>query len=378
MALNNFDVQDFLTNYWQQKPMVIRKAYDEPFWLEPGDLAGLACEEDIEARIIMQSDGQWPVECGPFEEQRFTSLPEKNWTLLVQAVDQWIPEVRDILNDFEFLPSWRLDDLMVSYAPVGGTVSQHYDFFDVFLIQGEGSRKWQIGQVCGSHSELLPDTSVRILKNFDVKMEVVLEPGDILYIPAKHAHLGVSVEDSLTYSVGFRAPSIRDIVDGIATSALEGLLEDQRYQDSLESLQAPKGEIPKEAVAQLQKMITEALANESLVSSWLGEYVTERKYPDLELLGDENCQWRESLNQGLGIEKNAASRFAYINAEATCTLYVDGVSYACSEALAGELADQNEVNGKRIASLLSDKQDENVVSALFERGALILSESNNY
>jgi 50S ribosomal protein L16 3-hydroxylase len=374
MALNNFDVQDFLTNYWQKKPMVIRKAFDEPFWLEPGDLAGLACEEDIEARIIMQTEDQWPVECGPFEEQRFASLPEKNWTLLVQAVDQWIPEVRDILNDFDFLPSWRLDDLMVSYAPVGGTVSQHYDFFDVFLIQGEGSRKWQIGQVCGSHSELLPDTSVRILKEFDVKMEVVLEPGDILYIPAKHAHLGVSVEDSLTYSVGFRAPSIRDIVDGVATSALEGLLEDQRYQDSLASLQASKGKIPKEAISQLQKMITEALANESLVSSWLGEYVTERKYPDLELLSDGEPQWKEYLDQGAEIERNAASRFAYIGAEVGCSLFVDGVSYTCSKALASELADQNEICSKRVVTLLNNQQDEAVISDLFESGALLLSE----
>ncbi|KZZ19454.1 hypothetical protein A3752_02010, partial [Oleiphilus sp. HI0081] len=280
--LHNFDVQDFLLNYWQKKPMLISKAFSDPYWLEPSELAGLACEEDVESRIIMQSDQKWQVECGPFEESRFPTLPKRDWTLLVQGLDQWSPEVAEILRSFDFLPSWRLDDIMASYAPVGGTVSQHYDFFDVFLIQGEGSRKWQVGQVCSADSELVPDTSVRILTEFEPKLEVTLEPGDILYIPAKHAHLGVSVENSMTYSVGFRAPSIRDIVDGVATAALEGLKEDERYQDSIEALKAARGNIPEAAITRLRKMLSEALTNETLLANWLGEYVTERKYPELE------------------------------------------------------------------------------------------------
>ncbi|MBV1871260.1 MAG: cupin domain-containing protein, partial [Gammaproteobacteria bacterium] len=144
MKINNFDMDLFLADYWQKKPLVVRNAFSEPFWLDPDDLAGLSLEADAESRIISQEENVWKVEHGPFDESTYSRLPEKNWTLLVQAVDQWVPQLQQLMSGFNFLPSWRLDDVMVSYAPVGGTVSQHFDFFDVFLIQGEGSRKWQI------------------------------------------------------------------------------------------------------------------------------------------------------------------------------------------------------------------------------------------
>ena len=373
MILQNFDVKDFLNNYWQKKPLVIRRAFKHPDWLEPGDVAGLACEEDVESRLIMEDEGKWLVECGPFEEDRFGSLPEKDWTLLVQGVDQWVPEVRDILDSFTFLPSWRLDDIMVSYAPEGGTVSQHYDFFDVFLIQGEGSRKWQVGQVCGSHSELLPDTSVRILKDFESKLEVTLEPGDILYIPAKHSHLGVSVEDSLTYSVGFRAPSIRDIVDGVATNALETLKEDDRYQDSIESLMASSGEISGAAIQNLTKMLTQALTSEGLVSSWLGEYVSERKYPELDIENHSTTSAEDALSQGVTFVRNPASRFCFVSLGA-CTLFVDGESFGASLKSSKLVSEQQPLESQAIQDAIEDRRDYEVFEALLKRGALYIEE----
>jgi 50S ribosomal protein L16 3-hydroxylase len=201
-------------------------------------------------------------------------------------------------------------------------------------------------------------------------MEVILEPGDILYIPAKHAHLGVSIENSMTYSVGFRAPSIRDIVDGVATSALEELKEDDRYCDSEESLQAPRGEIPRSAINALQKMLIEAFSDETLVSSWLGEYVTERKYPDLELMGDNSDDWRSRVNDGECIERNPASRFAYTRLNG-CELYVDGELYVCSLLLAEELANKANICSDKLLELTHEKQDDEVVSSLIERGALV-------
>ena len=298
-CLKNFDQQAFLKNYWQKKPLLIKAGLAG--WVNPitaDELAGLACENEVESRIILQESSIWKVEHGPFPENRFSTLPKTHWTLLVQGVDQWVPEVADILKSFDFLPAWRLDDIMVSYAPVGGTVSQHYDFFDVFLIQGQGSRTWQIGDVCGSHSDYLPNTPVRILKDFDVKMEVTLQPGDILYIPAKHAHYGVSVEDSVTYSVGFRAPSIRDVVDGVSTSALEHLLEDERFEDSLQSLAAERAEISIDAITLVKEMLLKAVSDESLICSWLGQYVTERKYPENEVLSGDVDDYFERLQDG--------------------------------------------------------------------------------
>ena len=91
----------------------------------------------------------WQIEHGPFDEHRYKTLPDRDWTLLVQAVDLWVPEVADILGHFGFLPRWRIDDIMVSYAADGGNVGPHYDNYDVFLLQGEGQRQWSVGGLCG-------------------------------------------------------------------------------------------------------------------------------------------------------------------------------------------------------------------------------------
>ena len=369
MKINNFDVDTFLREYWQKKPMLIRNAFDNPTWLEPDDLAGLSLEEEAESRIITQKKNTWEVEHGPFDETTYTALPKEDWTLLVQAVDQWVPEVKDILSAFDFLPSWRLDDVMVSYAPVGGTVSQHFDFFDVFLIQGRGSRKWQIGGVCNSESELLPDMAVQILKDFKPELEFVLQPGDMLYIPAKHSHLGVSVEDSMTYSVGFRAPGIRDIVDGIATTALEGLTEDERYTDSAESLLVPMGEISEATINEVQLMLTKRLLDKSTVASWLGQYVTERKYSDLELIPGDFSDYLDRLKEGESIYRHAASRFAYKRHKG-CTLFVDGQAYEVETLLAEVLSDSTYIDSQVLLEQLKNPVNECIVHELLQNGAL--------
>ncbi len=375
MAINNFDKKDFLEHYWQKKPMVIRQAFEDAHWIEPDELAGLACEAEVESRMILQNAESWAVEHGPFAESRFSTLPKTHWTLLVQGVDQWVPEVADILKSFDFLPAWRLDDIMVSYAPVGGTVSQHYDFFDVFLIQGEGSRTWKIGDVCGSHSEFLPDTPVRILKDFETKMEVTLEPGDILYVPAKYSHYGVSVKDSLTYSVGFRAPSIRDVVDGVTTSALEHLLEDERFEDSLLSLRAERAEIPNDAITQVKAMLLKAVSDESLIRSWLGQYVTERKYPEHEVVKGELKNYLARLQEGELLIKHPSARFAYVVKDKTnAFLFADGEECVASVALAKYISNQYELDCDILIGLLSSKQDKKVLESLVVAGALVFED----
>lgn len=376
MKLNNFDEQDFLQNFWQKKPLLIRAGFSSVDWIEADELAGLACEEQIESRILLESKGQWQVQHGPFDDAHFAGLPETHWTLLVQAVDHWVPEVAAILNYFRFLPAWRLDDIMVSYAPVGGTVAQHYDFYDVFLIQGEGSRVWQIGQRCSSESVLLADTPVKILQEFEATMEVTLVPGDILYIPARYAHYGVSIEDSLTYSVGFRAPSVRDIVEGVSNEALARLAEDQRYQDSLESLAAAHGEIPSTAVEQIRQMFMSALSDPDLFQSWLGSFVTERKYPEAELIRSELDDWQARLEDGERLIRQPGSRFAYsVQPDGVgAQMYVDGEGYHCALALAKLLCEAETLDTNKLLTCLSDAQQRECLEALLAVGALVFED----
>ena len=188
-------VEVFLNQYWQKKPLLIRQAF--PGFVCPIDaneLAGLACEEHVESRIVLENDQGRPWQCrmGPFDESDFASLPPTHWTLLIQGLNNWVPDISDLLNYFRFIPNWHLDDIMASYAPDQGSVGPHFDFYDVFLLQAEGKRRWKIGNTCTADTARLEGTDLRILKEFETQTEWLLEPGDMLYLPPQIAHYGVA------------------------------------------------------------------------------------------------------------------------------------------------------------------------------------------
>ncbi len=232
--LHTFDIPAFLRDHWQRSPCLIRNAWKD--WsnpLEPDALAGLACEEEVEARLVLRSGDDYTCEDGPFAFDRLERLPQADWTLLVQAVDHHVPEIADLLTPFRFVPNWRVDDVMVSLAADGGGVGPHFDQYDVFLIQGSGRRRWQIGGPCGEDTPLAPNDDLRLLADFRAVEEWVLEPGDILYVPPGIAHHGVAVgDDCMTYSVGFRAPSRADLIAHWTDDVLDALTDDDRYRDT--------------------------------------------------------------------------------------------------------------------------------------------------
>ena len=201
-----FNPKDFLTNTWQKKPKLIKEFLPYNELISSNELAGLACEDFVESRLIEENPPH-KIRHGPFKEEVFKKLPNENWTLLVQSVDLYDRRVRMIKDSFSFLPSWRLDDIMVSYATAEAGVGPHFDHYDVFLIQGEGRRKWQLGQFCDPNTKVDNSSGLDLLRNFSPTEEFVLEEGDALYIPPHMSHNGTSISNSLCYSVGFRAPS---------------------------------------------------------------------------------------------------------------------------------------------------------------------------
>jgi len=168
--LNQLTPAEFLADYWQKKPLLIRQAIPNfQGILTPNELAGLACEEDVQSRIVQNIDHAWHLIHGPFDEDVLTALPEKDWTLLVQSVNHHLPEAAELLSQFNFIPHARLDDLMVSYAPIGGSVGAHMDSYDVFLLQGSGKRRWKINTQ--PDLTLVDDVPLRLLKHFVAEQE---------------------------------------------------------------------------------------------------------------------------------------------------------------------------------------------------------------
>lgn len=340
MKLQNFDVATFLRDHWQQKPLLIRSPWDS--WsnpIEPDELAGLACEPLVESRIITRRDHAWELEHGPVPETRFAAGERDPWTLLVQSVDHHLPEVAALIEPFRFVPDWRIDDVMVSYAVDGGGVGAHFDHYDVFLVQGLGRRRWEVGALCDDDTPLLPHDGLRLLAEFEATDEWILEPGDILYVPPRFAHRGTAVgNDCMTYSVGFRAPSRAELIEAWADDIAADLSDTDRYTDAGLAQQDNPGEISADALDRLQGMIAEALQDRSRFARWFGQYNTAPKNPEIDWGPDDPAEASEiaqALADGHILVRNPASRFAFTrDGASSALLFVDGHCFAVSDEAA--------------------------------------------
>lgn len=282
--LGGLTAAEFLRDYWQRKPLLVRQAipdFESP--LSADELAGLSLEESVESRIVLEhGKTPWEMRRGPFQEEDYQHLPEQDWTLLVQAVDQFVPEVAQLLEQFRFLPSWRIDDVMISYAAPGGGVGPHFDNYDVFLLQGHGRRRWKVGQMCSSDSPLREHADLRILADFEQSDEWVLEPGDMLYLPPRLAHYGIAEDECMTYSIGFRAPSAAEVLTHFTDFLGQFLSDEERYTDAgLQPVGDDPHQIQRDALERLQGLIQEHMSDERLLLTWFGQFMTEPRYPEL-------------------------------------------------------------------------------------------------
>ena len=275
--LNHLTPAQFLAEYWQKKPLLIRQAIPNfKGLLSPNDLAGLACEDDVQARIIKHNKGKWSVQNSPFDEAIFAKLPKRDWTLLVQSVNHYLPEAADLLALFNFIPHARLDDLMVSYAPAGGGVGAHVDSYDVFLLQGTGKRSWKIS--AQTDLSLIENAPLKILKNFVSEQEWTLEAGDMLYLPPQIAHWGISEsDDCMTYSIGFRAPKTQELQHEFLSFLQDNIYADGLYADADLKLQNHPAEIGDDMINKVSEMLQKITWGKKNVADFLGQYLTEPK-----------------------------------------------------------------------------------------------------
>ena len=270
--------EQFLRDYWQKRPLLIRNAFANFISpIEPEDLAGLACEEGVLARLIEHAPQQdrWQVRHGPFAEDDFPCMPDHDWTLLVQDVDKWDADIRALLDHFQFLPRWRIDDIMISFAATGGSVGAHIDQYDVFLLQAKGQRRWQIDASANPKTDFRDDVDIKLLREFHPTHDWVLQPGDMLYLPPGVPHHGVALDPCLTFSVGTRAPAVAellgDYVDTLAADAPETL----RYSDADLTLPADPFEIDAQALTRVETALRQLRMDDpEQFADWFGSFMT--------------------------------------------------------------------------------------------------------
>jgi 50S ribosomal protein L16 3-hydroxylase len=368
----------FLHNYWQKKPLLIRGAFEaKSDWIAPNDLAGLACEELALSRIVQRQPkhDRWAVRNGPFAEADFAKLPKKDWTLLVQDVDKWDMDVAAILDAFSFMPSWRIDDVMVSYAEDRGGVGAHVDQYDVFLIQGIGHRRWSIDANKKNGHAFRDDVELKLLREFTPTHEWILEPGDALYLPPEIAHEGTAIGECMTFSVGMRAPSNAELILDFSEFLTETLTDYQRFSDPDLSPTRDSGEITDAALKRTRASMPQfAKVDKTTLATWFGKFITRYRAahdvasPPRQITVE---QFASKLTRG-GITRNPWSRMAWTRHSRGALLFVAGESFACSREIARFVTASREIDS---AALLKHKHARNLFTDLINRGHWLLRRS---
>lgn len=319
--LGNISIDTFLTEYWQKKPLLIKNAMPQiSGLLEPADIKELAQEEEVQARLLLQNPKnpqQWRVRKSPFTPNDLRNLPPLH-TLLVQAVDHWSIDVANLWQLFDFIPQWRRDDVMVSYAPKGGSVGRHFDQYDVFLVQGYGRRRWQLGQWCDSDTPLVPNQPVRLLDDMgEVFFDEILDVGDILYVPPKLAHYGVAEEDCLTYSFGFRMPNAAQLLERTVDYVI-GQPEFQLPVADLRQKTNSAGLIGAEEIERLRlqliELLQETLNSQACFADAIMPLISESRDADNLPEGFRvgRSELKSALNSGASIQREPAGRLVYL------------------------------------------------------------------
>lgn len=374
---DGIDAEIFVRDYWQQKPLFIKNAlagFKDP--LSPEELAGLACEEGIASRLIQEhGETPWQVRHGPFREEDFTSLPESHYTFLVQDLDRYIPELNQLLDNLDFLPAWRMDDVMASYAAPQGTVGPHTDQYDVFLIQGLGTRVWQINTQVQGEVRLVPGLDLRILATFEAEQEFVMQPGDMLYLPPGVQHHGVSDAPCMTYSIGFRAATQLELLGDYIDQRTLQHGDDVRFRDGAIAADTHNGEIKPAARQRIREMIRQIPGSDAEIDDWFARFVTYtgvRLEKGIPLHSESDpALFMELCSSHPRLLRDLQSRFAYIEAEHGLQLYIDGETAAIPPGqaeLVRWLCNQRQYDCETLGRYLQNAGNADLLCAWWEHG----------
>ena len=335
--LGGLSPAQFLRRHWQKKPLLVRGAFPgfvDP--LSPEELAGLACEDDVESRLVQERGGgrPWRVRVGPQSPARLRRLPATHWSLLVQGVDRLVPKVAALALPFRFVPDWRIDDVMVSFAPRFGSVGPHVDSYDVFLLQGRGRRRWSID--VEATPEFRPALDLRILRRFRPQATWVLEPGDMLYLPPGVGHHGVALEDCLTYSIGFRAPSGRELLGAVLREGLARADGSKLYRDPGLRPARHAGELTASSLRDLRRLAEGEwrASGRSGFTAAVGALLTEPKAGTTTLRPGSLQRVLERLRSGASLVRVPGARVAFTRSRGRGLLFAEGHVFALPPLLA--------------------------------------------
>ncbi|WP_413283207.1 JmjC domain-containing protein [Vibrio sp. MA40-2] len=356
----SFSLNEFLQKYWQKQPTIIKggfRNFHDP--ISPEELAGLSMEEEVDSRFVSNLDNNWLAEHGPFNEDKFVSLAETNWSLIVQAANHWHSEAAKLVTPFKTMPNWLFDDLMISYSVEDGGVGPHIDQYDVFIIQGLGRRRWRVGEKdTGQYVETCRASALRQIESFDAVIDDILEPGDILYIPPGFPHDGYALQPSMSYSVGFRSPKEQELLSNFADYVLANDIGDTHVDTPKLTTQKNFAEISTNDFNSLTTALRSSLNDKKRLQDFMGCMLSQSRHqlniiiPEPTWQADEIIQY---LQSGHHFQKVDGLRAIYLQ-EDPDTSYINGeVFQAQQTSLTSILCNQDTISLVQLKDQLVDE-----------------------
>jgi 50S ribosomal protein L16 3-hydroxylase len=351
--LGDLSPRDFLENVWQQQPLVVRQAF--PGFTSPvtaDELAGLSCEAGVNARIVIEKGGKqpWQTLYGPMAEAVFQTLPETHWTLLVNDVEKYLPELVWIVDRFRFIPEWCIDDLMISYATAGGSVGPHLDQYDVFILQAQGHRHWQLHSREVAEDNQVAGTDLRIQKDFQAEQEWLLAPGDMIYIPPGVSHYGVAMDECLSFSIGFRAPAHAEMLQDFVEYISRGLSATAIFRDPELGVQQHPNEITAATLDAVRNVFKDYLRPEHpQLSRWFGRFISDVKTDITPETGQVVTDFKQLVATHGVLARHPASHYAFSRCNSRALLFIDGDDRDVSADFAEVLCAHRQVDVRTLA-----------------------------
>jgi len=371
--LGDLSPEAFLADYWQQRPLVVRQAFpgiESPISAE--ELAGLSCEADVNSRIVVEQGGAhpWQTFYGPMDEAVFQGLPDTHWTLLVNDVEKHLPQLAWVLDCFRFIPEWCIDDLMISYAPAGGSVGPHLDRYDVFILQVQGHRRWQIHSREVAADNCVPGTELDIQKEFEPEKEWLLAPGDLIYLPPGVSHYGVATDECLSFSVGFRAPSHAEMLQDFVGFISQGAPARLNFSDQQLSVQQHPNEIRPETLAAVREVLGKYLqADHHGLSRWFGRFISDIKTDITPVNEPAIAGFSNLLAAHPVLARHPASHYAFSREGQRAWLFVDGDDFDVPVEFAETLCAHREIELQALAANTTTAEQQLLLN-LFNSGKL--------
>ena len=372
------NAEDFYKTYWGCKPFVVRGGIDAALFDEliDGDtLAALSLEDEVKSRIVLSAPegNKWTCEHGPFEEDRFSTLGDKHWSLLVQNVEQYHTDTANLLKSFNFAPRWLMDDVMVSYSAAGGTVGPHTDSYHVFLVQGTGRRSWTVGEEKLTNEDCIDGLDLKVLKNGVVGETVEVSIGDIIYIPPHFAHEGKTIDTAMTFSVGFLGPKLSELFVEYGHYLEQMDTNNKRYVGQGLAANSAGFTIASSAQDTLRGELTNAL-NADGFSHWLAEYFSSTADEDGANLRDDpisNDEILARLKNDEALYRPEHVKLCIANAH---TIAVYGTSISAPDGLVTHLTHHSTLSFNDIEAIGNNDAAMTAVTHLYNQGALFFED----